>query len=352
MSRLNYVHVADSELADSLMGAVHNFRYKVSDDDYAIRINGVSGDSSNMMLISEIYRKDGTPVTDYLKNFPEDETGIYMPENHYVRSFSGSSSSWHPEINKDGNIQMYYEVSLPESTIKGKRFYAGGSDIYSFSLLNDFREKNNVYVWYNPSEKKNEFKTYLSDEIVDISDEDVIGLRLDWNFSFIYNPSEKSESVKKCSDTDSSFELYNNIIFFSSDGKAGTESKEIWLTCKPSNIAFTSVEGEMVYSFEDIFLSDNDVSENSNYITDPVFQTDGENCNDIYIIKEDGSRIDLIFGACKDDVSGNIRTVNTSIQYIEYTGESNDEHRKYNQVFADVSEFSELYINGTVYKLE
>lgn len=359
MSRLNYIHVADSELADSLMGAVHNFRYKVSDDDYAIRINGVSGDSSNMMLIAEIYRKDGTPVTDYLKNFPEDETDIDMPENHYVRSFSGSSSSWHPEINKDGNIQMYYEVSLPESTIKGKRFYAGGSDIYSFSLLNDLREKNNVYVWYNPSEKKNEFKTYLSDEIVDISDEivdisdeDVIGLRLDWNFSFIYNPSEKSESVKKCSDTDSSFELYNNIIFFSSDGKAGTESKEIWLTCKPSNIAFTSVEGEMVYSFEDIFLSDNDVSENSNYITDPVFQTDGENCNDIYIIKEDGSRIDLIFGACKDDVSGNIRTVNTSIQYIEYTGESNDEHRKYNQVFADVSEFSELYINGTVYKLE
>ena len=41
MSRLNYVHVADSELADSLMGAVHNFRYKVSDDDYAIKINGV-----------------------------------------------------------------------------------------------------------------------------------------------------------------------------------------------------------------------------------------------------------------------------------------------------------------------
>ena len=80
MSRLNYVHVADSELADSLMGAVHNFRYKVSDDDYAIRINGVSGDSSNMMLIAEIYRKDGTPVTDYLKNFPEDETDIDMPE--------------------------------------------------------------------------------------------------------------------------------------------------------------------------------------------------------------------------------------------------------------------------------
>ena len=196
------------------------------------------------------------------------------------------------------------------------------------------------------------FRYKVSDEIVDISDEDVIGLRLDWNFSFIYNPSEKSESVKKCSDTDNSFELYNNIIFFSSDGGSGTESKEIWLTCKPSNIAFTSVEGEMVYSFEDIFLSDNDVSENSNYITAPVFQTDGESCNDIYIIKEDGSRIDLIFGACKDDVSGNIRTVNTSIQYIEYTGESNDEHRKYNQVFADVSEFSELYINGTVYKLE
>ena len=348
----NYVHVADSELADSLMGAVHNFRYKVSDDDYAIRINGVSGDSSNMILIAEIYRKDGTPVTDYLKNFPEDETDIYMPENHYVRSFSGASSSWHSEINKDGNIQMYYEVSLSESTIKGKRFYAGGSDIYSFSLLNDFREKNNVYVWYNPSEKKNEFKTYLSDEIVDISDEDVIVLRLDWNFSFRYNPSEKSESVKKCSDTDSSFELYNNIIFFSSDGKAGTESKETWFTCKPSNIAFTSVEGEMVYSFEDIFLSDNDVSENSNYIIDPVFRADGENCNDIYIIKEDGNRIDLIFGANKDGVSGNIRTVNTSIQYIEYTGESNDEHRKYNQVFADVSEFSELYINGTVYKLE
>ena len=254
---------------------------------------------------------------------------------------------------------MYYEVNLPGSTIKGKRFYAGGSDIYSFSLLNDLREKNNVYVWYNPSEKKNEFKTYLSDEIVDISDEivdisdeDVIGLRLDWNFSFIYNPSEKSESVKKCSDTDNSFELYNNIIFFSSDGGAGTESKETWFTCKPSKIEFTSVGGEMVYSFEDIFLPDNDVSENSNYIIDPVFRADGENCNDIYIIKEDGNRIDLIFGANKDGVSGNIRTVNTSIQYIEYTGESNDEHRKFNQVFADVSEFSELHINGTVYKLE
>lgn len=352
----DYVHVADSELADSLMGTVHNFRYKVSDDDYAIRINGVSGDSSNMMLIAEIYRKDGTPVIDYFKNVPEDEDtdnmGVDMPENHYVWAFSASTSSWHPEINKDGNIQMYYEVNLLESTIKGKRFCAGGSDIYSFSLLWDFREKNNVYVWYNPSEKKNEFKTYLSNEIIDISDEDVIGLRLDWNFSFRYNPSEKSESVKKCSDTDSSFELYNNIIFFSSDGKAGTESKETWFTCKPSKIEFTSVGGEMVYSFEDIFLPDNDVSENSNYIIDPVFRADGENCNDIYIIKEDGNRIDLIFGANKDGVSGNIRTVNTSIQYIEYTGESNDEHRKYNQVFADVSEFSELHINGTVYKLE
>ena len=74
------------------------------------------------------------------------------------------------------------------------------------------------------------FRYKVSDEIVDISDEDVIGLRLDWNFSFIYNPSEKSESVKKCSDTDNSFELYNNIIFFSSDGGSGTESKEVWLT--------------------------------------------------------------------------------------------------------------------------
>jgi len=329
----DYIHVSDSELADSLLGTVHNFRYKVSDDAYAIRIIGITGDSKKMIFKAEIYRKDGTPVIDCFKNLPEnDDKLLEMPEDHDIL-FANCGSGWQGEINSSGNIEIYYEMNSDETSIKGKKFYARGSDFYPFEKAWDFCNDNDVFMTYNTSEKRTVIQTKLN-EISDISDEEIIGLRLDWNFSFRYNPSEKSEMKKICRDTEKSFDM-SSIILSLPDENGNVNNTEATFTCTPSKIEFTSVSGQMTYSF----VSEEYSNDTGNTIKPVVMSED-----DMYILCEDGSRIFLEFGAESLTVSGDVFTVNTG---IEYTDKNNDA-----RIFADVSEFRELHLNGTVYNLE
>ena len=330
----DYIHVSDSELADSLMGTVHNFKYKVSDDAYAIRIIGITGDIKKMILKAEIYRKDGTPVSDYFKNLPEnDYKGLEMPEDHYML-FANCGSTIGSKINSSGNIEIYYEMYSDEDSVKGKKFYARGSDFYPYKKALDFCDDNDVFMTYDTFKKTNIIKT-RSNEISDISDEDIIGLRLDWNFSFRYNPSEKSEMKKICRDTEKSFDI-NSIILSMPDENGNVNNKETTFTCTPSKIEFTSVSGKMKYSF----VSEECINNTTHTMKPVVLSAD-----DMYILCEDGSRIFLDFVAESRTHSGDVFTVNTD---IEYTDEKNGDER----IFADVSEFRELHLNGTVYNLE
>lgn len=330
----DYIHVSDSELADSLMGTVHNFKYKVSDDAYAIRVIGITGDSKKMIFKAEIYRKDGTPVSDYFKNLPEnDNMSLEMPEDHYIL-FANCGSGVGSEINSSGNIEIYYEMYSDETSLKGKKFYAGGSDFYPLKKAWDFCDDNDVFMTYDTFEKTNIIKT-RSNEISDISDEDIIGLRLDWNFSFRYNPSEKSEMKKICRDTEKSFDM-SSIILSVPDENGNVNNTETTFTCTPSIIEFTSVSGKMKYSF----VSEECINSTTNSMKPVVLSSD-----DMYILCEDGSRIFLGFGAESITHSGDVFTVNTD---IEYTDEKNGDDR----IFTDVSEFRELHLNGTVYSLE
>ncbi len=342
----DYIYVSDKELADGLMGKVHKFKYSVSDDAYAIRIIGITGDRKNMIFKAEIYRKDGTPVTDYFRNLPdENEEGsnmLYMPEEHYV-VFSNCSSGWGSVLNDAGNIEIQYEMNSGKSSMKGKRFYAEGADIYPFTKCRNFEVENDVYISYSLHRHEKKISNMLKpNEKSDISDEEIIGLNLDWAFSFRYSPSEKSEIKKVCSNINEDFELNNNIIIFSPGENSKEDSEGIIraFTCTPSKIEFTSVGGEMTYSY---------ISEEYNNIEESIIKTVPRSENDMYIVNEDGSRTDIYFSEKSEKISGDVCTVDTGIEYIEYTGERSEE---YSHIFADASKFKELHINGTVYQLK
>lgn len=337
----DYVHVSDRELADSLLGTVHGFRYKFSDDAYAMRITGAAGDSRNMMFKAEIYRKDGRPVIDFFEHFTEntDNKLLDMPEDHMI-FFANCSSGWNTEINEDGNIEMFCEMNTDSGKINGKKFYAHGSGVYSRELLWKFEEENQLWMSSDLIRKKNTFRT-RNNEPTDITDEDVIGLRLDWNFSFTFKQSEKSAMTKVCRDTYNTFEAVTSLL----DKSNENEPEEKTYICSPSKIELTPVGGILEYTY----LTDAETGEEHLYSRLPLINEK----NEIYAEKEDGTRVNihLMGSSSQTDPSDEIIEVKEKIYYVDNTGEYEEEN-PYSQMFTDISEFKKLVINGTEYELE
>lgn len=352
----NYVRVDDNELADSLMGTVTDFKYKVSDDDYAIRILGAAGDSHNMMLRAEIYRVDGEPVRDHFINLPNEECkGMStLFDTHQTEFTNGGHGSYSKEFTEEGNVLLTYRFSY-DSNINGKKFKASGSDLYSdipmWDYLSEYqvctRGKNEKYCIDNKTGEETEF-----------ADDDIIGIRLDWSFSLRFAPSDKADAKKICTDTSQAFtfDYSQSVISWNEEGEGHQiDSLNNTLQCSPSAIEFTSVGGRIEYEYSDTF--DNNGYIRESYPDEKVTLDSGGiipgfSSNEMYLIRADGSQIRVHSGGGSSSVSGDICSVIVDLEYTEPTGESNELGEIYEQIYTDISDVKAFYINGVTYELE
>lgn len=352
----DYVRVDDNELADSLIGTVTDFKYKVSDEDYAIRILGAAGDSHNMMLKAEIYRVDGEPVRDYFINLPDENcNGIStLSEKHRTEFTNGGRGSHSTEFTEEGNVLLTYKLSY-DSNIKGKTFEASGSDLYSDKPMWDFLSEYQIGT-------RGENEKYCIDietgEEMEFADDDIIGIRLDWSFSLRFDPSDKADAKKICAEPSQEFtyDYSQSVISWNEEGEGHQiDSIDNTLHCIPSAIEFTSVGGRIEYEYPYTFDYNSYVQENypdQEVTLDAGGIISGFSSNEMYLIRNDGSHISVRSDGGSSSVSGDICSVIVDLIYEEPTGESNELGEIYEQIYTNISDVKAFYINGVTYELE
>lgn len=195
----NRIKAESPDLGEALMCSAENFTYSVSDDDYKIELNGISGSSQEIIANIEISRVDGAPVMDYFVNEYNPNDGIYGHEdnmvaykpNYYEMRMDGTGKY---KINDEGNIEIVYVIGRPNidsAPLSDEKIILHGAKIFPIDAYFDFLcEDNNAVAWF----EKGELKYYKNntDNIVEIDTSPVHYLDLFWSAEFIYTPSEEA----------------------------------------------------------------------------------------------------------------------------------------------------------------
>lgn len=346
-----YIHVADNELAESLMGTVSGFEYKVSDADYAIRIIGVTGARDNIIGRAEIYRKDGKPVKDFFKNLPENDDSVYAPFSENLRVTHGGSRK--TEFNEDGNLEIYWNIDSSHR-LSGKRIAFSGTDVFNYKLAEEFAEKNNCKL-DDVDGKLYLFESHNGDSFIqtDITLEEVAGLSLSWSFSFRYRQAALSVASKKCSDLKEHFTLTRtySLFDFENDGGPSLEELDDEVICIPSSMEFSSTGGTIKFTYSDDFDFDSYISEK--YPGKDVRPRGFINnaLPEMYLIRSDGTRVYMRMGNISSNgvLEGFTETCKVKGDIIYYDPEITEGA---SQIYTDISDVTAAYINGVTYQLK
>ncbi|MBO5377919.1 MAG: hypothetical protein J6A41_05985 [Ruminiclostridium sp.] len=195
----NRIKAENAELGEALMCSADNFTYTVSDDDYKIELNGISGSSQEIIANIEISRVDGTPATDYFVNEYNPDDGIYSHEDNlvaykpnYNERHMGGTGKY--KINDEGNIEIVYVIgrtNIDSPPLSGEKIILHGAKIYPTDAYFDFLcEDNNAVAWF----EKGELIYYknCTDNIIEIDTSPVHYLDLFWSAEFTYVPSNEA----------------------------------------------------------------------------------------------------------------------------------------------------------------
>lgn len=341
-----YITVEDTELANSLIGTVSNFKYKVSDDDYKISIKGAMGSDGEIVAFAEIKRKDGTPVAEHFVNPVEigEELGLdNLWSSINIENLEGSGA-FGSYLNSDGNIEIGIQFN-GERDKKDKKVTAKGENFYPREEYWDFCDEQGVYyMTYGKDFKGYVQRASTYDDIipVDIDDSSVLALDLEWEFSFVFKASDKSTEIKSLKDPEEDFVYRQRVLKreVQEDGSSVFHSSaddELVLerTATPSYIEIGSTGGKIDFVYE--ATEYDDFSPESNYSINFNFN------NELYIILKDGSRMNADFGASTRKSNGDIMECSSGINYLDENGE---------KTYVDVDNITALSINGTVYELK
>lgn len=330
-----YVRVDDSTLANSLMGQVSSVSYKVSDDDYKITVTGVTGSKNTLLAIAEISRVDGSPVVDSFINKPESSWLNTFSQKFEISGHYGSAGgSYGAFVTENGNIGISLDISS-ELPLSGKTITMEGINFYPGELYRDFLDKNQIsrhitkdycgYVHWNNG-----------NEPVDINDESVMGLPLEWKISFKYTASDKALTAKKCVSPADKTVLYLDVSRLKdvsgtmyNDGKL-TEIENI---CTVEEIEVSAAD--IIFSFS-YPLND--------YEFNDVYSVTNSEKNEAYLICADGSHIPLKFAGYSGRVSDGLSHRQMHFSCMDDT----DVIRQ----FIDADNVTGFYFNGVVYELE
>ncbi|MBE6901480.1 MAG: hypothetical protein E7478_03315 [Ruminococcaceae bacterium] len=323
------ISAQDEVLAGELVIAAEDFTWSVSDDDYMIELKGVTGSKSDMLLVYEIKRTDGKPVTDYMTNVPEDGALVGFVEVGFSdeSTFSKAMDDNQYAVNEHGNIEIYNRI-ITNGDLSGQQYSVNGVNLYPYHELWDFLQQQNdrIFMWDHRSDEHpigfysyNSFKENKPLDIA-LNDEHIIGLELTWSIDFTFSPSNTATLSKTIKDTDNTINI----------DRRNTYSRIVdTLDCKIIQNHFSCVGGwiELEYSGE------------------PKVG-DFENYNEIYLITEDKTPIPCTFvsrGYSTLYVNGAVTTIDFEIRYSD-TVEG--------PITAiDISEIEAISINGEIFPL-
>lgn len=333
-----YIIVEDVELANSLIGTVSNFKYKVSDSDYKISIKGAMGTDGEIAAIAEISRKDGTPVVEHFLNPAEsdlEEQGLDSLWDSVEISYN-CSGGYGSYVNSDGNIEVFTQFNGARDN-KDKKVTVKGENFYPREDYWDFCQQQGVYYM----KYGNDFRGYVRNDSTyeniipaEVDDSGVILLDLEWEFSFVFKASDKSKEIKSLNNPTDSF-LYRQIVREMNEDSEGFASDEEIIyerTATASYIEIGSTGGKIDFEYE--------TTEYDDYNKYFSSHLDG---NELYIVLSGGEQMKAKFGSGTFDTNRDIAQCSCEIRYLDENGE---------KTYVDVDSIEALSINGTVYNLK
>lgn len=340
----DYIVVKNSELANSLVGKVKNFKYKVSDSDYKIEIKGVTGTDRSMLGVAEISRVDGTPVIDHFIN-STDERVLAAFWDHMDFDGSGAYGS---VVNDEGNIEFHFEISN-DSGLIGKKLKATGKNFYPYEAYYNFKTDNNIsYMEYRDfsgyvQTPENGYVDHHDFVPADIDDSGIIALELEWEFSFIYKPSEAALKTKTLLDPEEDFVIYEISTEFirqeDGSGHADPDSRvDLETTANCTHIEVGPMNGRIKFEYEitEYHKQSFDDDRSTNFDDDK---------NVLFLITADGGTIPVEFGAGTGSGGGKGKIFKWDYTLV-YPGENDKKE------IIETENVTAISINGTVYELK
>lgn len=323
------ITATDEQLAGSLVGTAKDFAWSVSDNDYMIELKGITGSKSDMLLVYEIARTDGRPVTDFMTNIPEDGMlkGFIDIAFSDESTFSSAMDSNQYIVNDKGNIEAYNRI-ITDGDISGQRYSVEGVNLYPEQTLQAFLQQQDeaIFMWdHKSSEHPIGFYSYNSfndNEPLNIAldDERIIGLELSWNVDFTYSPSETAILSKSISDDAATVSI----------NRCSRSTKESeTLECKITKSHFSCVGGWLKVEY----YGDG---------TGTVYEKN----NKVYLLTENGSELPCAFvehGHGTLYVGEPVTTIDIEIRYSETLDAP--------ITAIDISEITAISINGETFPL-
>ena len=334
------ISAENETLGGNLASEMTDFRYEVSDPDYIIVPNGVTGTASNICVSFDIERADGQPVKDFmLRNGSGKELVTAMDWNVAVdtlQSFGSGLDDYSVVVNDEGDLTVMLSVtySIPVDECKVRIM---GSDLFEEKELIRFREDNNVWEYFvdadgQPIRHGQDVSSlaydtalfgYGAKERKDIDMSEIRYFELDWGVEFVYTPSESAMQSLTAADVSQTY-MEPVTVWGESDMLTASE-----IECTVKNIEISGTGGSIEYdrdpAFEALYNEDKICSEFHEY--------------DILLLTDSGKEIRAEF----ELGTGAGNTQKFYFKYVDDKGE---------RIAVDIGEITAISVNGVEYELK
>ena len=319
-------------VGNAIMGNAENVTTSVSDSNYKIRFNGVTGNDNTLIANMELYRIDETSVTEHFTNPYDDSYGFFSLDTGYSDILM-ERDNWITNmnsyfINEEGNLEIYVELNsdcdISESNITLK-----GKGLYPIEPYFELLEENDVSMW-----TQGERKLVDNDmNEVELNTQSVEYLSLEWEVSFEYIPSEFAVNVIHKDDfsTENPLTLEYSIGEYIDEGLFAAVESEI------VSVDLTNIDGSIIIKSD---ISDY-IDDETNGFPDILIGDEG---NPVMLIKKDGSEVLAFVNGAWYEADGNIHL---TLRYI--SGNTGSWYK--NSIAVDLTQIEAISINGYEYRI-
>lgn len=334
------ISAEDETMGGSLASEMTDFRYEVSDSDYIIVPNGVTGTASNICVSFDIERADGQPVSDFmLRNGSGKELVTAMDYNvvtDTTQGFGSGLDEYSVVVNDEGDLTVMLSVTytIPVDECKVRIM---GSDLFEEKELIRFREENNVWEYFvdadgQPIHHGQNVSSLAYDtalfgfgakERKDIDMSEIRYFELDWGVEFVYTPSESAMQTLTVADVSQTY-MEPVTVWGESDKLTASE-----IECTVQSIEISGAGGSIEYdrdpAFEALYNEDKICSEFDQY--------------DILLLTDSGKEIRAEF----ELGTGAGNTQKFYFRYVDDKGE---------RIAVDITTVTAISVNGVEYELK
>lgn len=329
----------DETLGGNLVSEMTDFRYEVSDPDYIIVPNGVTGTASNICVSFDIEREDRKPVMDFMLRSGSGKKLVtamdYNVVTDHTQSFGSGLDDYSVVVNDEGDLTVMLSLtcSIPvdECTVR-----IMGSDLFDEKELIRFREDNNAHEIFvdadgQPIYHGRDISTLLHDTVLyeygtnerkDIDLSSINYFELDWGVEFVYTPNENAMQTLTAVDVAQPY--MEPVTAWDESGML--DASEIECTVKSIEVSGTGgfIEYDRDSAYEELYNEDKICSEFDKY--------------DIFLLTDSGKQIRAEF----ELGTGAGTSQKFLFTYVDSKGE---------RIAVDIGTVAAISVNGVVYEL-